>query len=438
VKSSKHLLQVINDILDLSKVEANKLDIEIVSVSPFQIVSEIESLVRLHAAAKNIDFGVSYVLPLPLKIQTDPVRLKQIILNLCNNAIKFTSVGHVRLNVSSDLLDQSMVFEVVDTGIGMSEQQIENIFQPFTQADVSTTRKYGGTGLGLSLSQSLVERLGGTIAVKSKPDVGSKFTVHIPIGEIAQVDYVHDESQIPKTSEPVQRGGDVPLLDGHVLAVDDVEPNRRLLSKLLARMGLNVTLAENGMDAIEKASATPFDLILMDIQMPLVDGLEATSRLRAQGVAAPIVALTANALKEDLEGYLATGFNSYVVKPINRRDLYETLARYLPASKAKKPASTPIVSELIHDEVDFSDVVNRFVTSLPSELDKIKRAFSAGDWEQLSVLVHQIKGTSGNMGFPPLMSCAAAAERHIRENRFGALDDDIAEIESVCRRIAGN
>ncbi|HEY5602418.1 MAG TPA: ATP-binding protein [Gammaproteobacteria bacterium] len=436
VKSGRHLLQVINDILDLSKVEANKLDVEIISASLFQIVADVESFVKFQAIAKDVEFAVSYTLPLPLIINTDPMRLKQIILNLCNNAIKFTNDGHVHLNVRSDLVDRTLIFEVMDTGIGLSEQQIGNIFKPFTQADVSTSRKYGGTGLGLSLSKSLCELLGGKISVKSKPDVGSKFTVVIPIGETGADGFIHDESQIPKTIESQFIARNFSLLHGNVLAVDDVLENQKLLRMYLKKMGLQATLADNGFKAIELARTHHFDLILMDIQMPIVDGMEATATLRSEGISAPIIAITANALKEDRDRYLSSGFNGYISKPINRHELYEILKKHLKSDPEQRPAMAPIVSVLDDEKGEFTDLVEKFVNKLPNQFRKIKRVFLEKDWQQLKLLLHETKGTSGNMGFPALMFCATNIESLIEANNFTNLERAIGEMESICRRIA--
>ncbi|MCI0507049.1 MAG: response regulator [Gammaproteobacteria bacterium] len=436
VKSGRHLLQVINDILDLSKVEANKLDIEITPVSLFQIVADVESLVKFHAIEKDIEFAVSYTLPLPLRIATDPMRLKQIILNLCNNAIKFTSVGHVHLNVRSDLVDRTLIFEVLDTGIGLSELQIDNIFKPFTQADVSTSRKYGGTGLGLSLSKSLCEMLGGKISVKSKPDVGSKFTVVIPVGETGPGEFIHDVSQIPRTIESQANNRNFSLLHGSVLAVDDVPENQKLLRVYLKKMGLQVTLADNGFKAIELARAHPFDLILMDIQMPVVDGMEATSTLRSEGISTPIIAITANALKEDRDRYLRSGFDGYITKPVNRHDLYEILKKHLKQDSRQQQSMTPILSVLDDEEGEFTDLVEKFVKTLPDQFRRIKKAFNDNDWKQLKSLLHETKGTSGNMGFPSLMLCVTNIESIIEANNFANLESAIGELESLCRRIA--
>jgi len=435
VKSGQHLLQIINDILDLSKVEVNKLEIEHIPVSTFQLVSELESLIRLQAKEKGLEFNVNYVLPLPLTIYSDPIRIKQVIINLCNNAIKFTTSGYVHLNIRSDILSELISFEIVDTGIGLSEEHVDKIFKPFTQADSSTTRKYGGTGLGLSLSRQLAVMLGGSLSAKSKLGAGSQFMAEFAVGEVHADDYVHEESQLPKVSQQPALLENHDTLAGHVLVAEDVLENQKLITLYLSRMGITSTVVGNGKLAVEQAESANFDLIIMDIQMPEMDGLEATSLLRRAGCTIPIIALTANAFKEDEERCINAGYTHYLPKPIDRQKLYHVLESYLPHKKSVSESTSPIYSLLLGESIDFKPLIEKFVGNLHSDLSKISEAYAQGDWQALGKLLHALKGTGANMGYPMLGVTVASMELHLADKNYKRLNDAVEELCGLCERI---
>ncbi|MDP2812064.1 MAG: PAS domain S-box protein, partial [Rhodocyclaceae bacterium] len=311
-RAGEHLLGVINDILDFSKIEAGKLQVE---QQPFALLAAIDGVVSFvagRAEAKGLALSVDLAPDLPQWVAGDGLRLAQILTNLLSNAIKFTASGEVRLRVERD--GDDTWFRVIDTGIGMSEEQLARLFQPFEQADSSTTRTYGGTGLGLAISVDLARLMGGDITVDSRPGAGSSFTLRLPLPAVAAPE--HPAGQ-PSTEGPGLSGVSV-------LAADDVDINRLVLEDLLVHEGAHVVFAENGQQALERleqAGVTAFDVVLMDVQMPVMDGFEATRRIRAIAPALPVVGLTAYALAEEREKCLAAGMADVVTKPINIRVL---------------------------------------------------------------------------------------------------------------------
>lgn len=445
-RTGKHLLHLINEILDLSKVEVSKLEIEHINFSPLKLLSDIEMVARSLAVEKNISFDINYNFPLPVEINSDPFRLKQILYNLYSNAIKFTKNGYVGLNVSCDVNVQLMNFEVVDTGIGIKEEDIERIFQSFSQADASISRKYGGTGLGLTLSKKLAEMLGGTITVESKAGVGSRFMLTIGTGALDNIEFVNSSRQLPKID--VKASMEVPRLTGRILLAEDNEDNQRLISLLIRRAGIEVILASNGEEAVEKALNEPVDLVLMDIQMPIMGGLDAARMLREKGFSKPITALTANAMKEDRDRCFAAGCDSFLSKPIHQRSLYALLSEHLgDATEAhivqvpdiktdenNKLVGAPIVSELSNDP-DFADIVEIFIDNLQKMQMNIQNALKDKDWVELDSLFHQLKGSGGGVGFPLISEVAGEIEKHIKEQAYDQVRSGIERLNLVCDRV---
>jgi PAS domain S-box-containing protein len=342
-RNGNYLLEIINDILDLTKIEAGKLVIERIRCSPLQAVAEVHSLLQFRAEAKGLKFVVENGGRIPDTIETDPTRLRQILMNLAGNAIKFTTAGSVRLvsryiEAASPDGESLMQFTVIDSGIGMDDHQMDKLFQPFTQADTSTTRKFGGTGLGLTITKRLARMLGGDVTVSSAPGMGSTFQVTIRAGAALSAPRL---SKSPNTAEAaLSKTAPLPvksvqsLHNCRVLLVDDGLDNRRLISFLLNKAGADTCLAENGQIALELTlsawrAGRPFDAILMDMQMPVLDGYEATRQLRAQGYRHPIIALTAHAMSGDRDRCLAAGCDDYARKPIDRAQLILTILQNL-------------------------------------------------------------------------------------------------------------
>ncbi len=354
-RNATHLLQIINDILDLSKIEAGRLEMESIDCCPFQLLDDVESMLRGRAQVKGLRLAVGNGGPLPARIRTDPTRLKQILFNLVGNAVKFTEKGEVTVTArflplaGSDLARPSrgtLHFEIRDTGVGMTRKQVARLFRPFTQADNSTTRQFGGTGLGLAISKRLAERLGGKIEVESEPRVGSTFRVFVDAGPLENVPLVQHASatEVARRVEPAAQGAKprAAEFDHRILLAEDGVDNQRLIALILTRAGATVTIANHGKEAVDflaeaDARGEPFDLVLMDMQMPVMDGYEATALLRRRGYKGPIVALTAHAMQSDRAKCLEAGCDEYATKPIQREVLLETIGRLIGEAVADAP-----------------------------------------------------------------------------------------------------
>ncbi|HEY1602687.1 MAG TPA: ATP-binding protein [Pirellulales bacterium] len=349
-RNGEHLLEIINDILDLSKIEAGKLQLEEVACSPSQIVIDVASLMRVRADAKALPLSVEFRGPMPAAIRTDPMRLRQILINLVGNAIKFTEVGEIRIVVQVDATEKKqprLQIEVIDSGIGMRSEQLAKIFQPFAQADSSTTRRFGGTGLGLSISKRLADVLGGTISVRSDPGHGSRFILTVATGPLDSISHIADvQNPLPDAvaaSEPRALPANRRC---KVLLAEDGPDNQRLIAYVVRKYRADVTIADNGQMAVDlvlaaEDSGDPFHVVLMDMQMPVLDGYGATQKLREAGFAGTIVALTAHAMGGDREKCLAAGCNDYSMKPIDRASLYRVIARCaVPTTAPTDPAES--------------------------------------------------------------------------------------------------
>lgn len=343
-RNGQLLTAIVNDILDLAKVEAGRLQIELIETSLGELLSEVTSALKLRASGKDIQLLVERDPGVPDLVKTDPIRLRQILLNIVGNAVKFTSKGTVKISVMIDSQSggteakRRLVFRVSDTGIGLTPEQASLLFQAFSQADGSITRRFGGTGLGLVLSQKLARAMGGDVRlIESRYGCGSVFEISIALDEaVKHLDHAAETS----------RSSQVTNLQGtRIVVVDDSKDNQLLISHLLKRAGALVDFAENGAEGVEKALALNPDIILMDVQMPVMSGIDATTRLRAKGFVKPIVALTAHALKGDREQCLAAGFTDYLTKPVRRDDLYGLLRSL--------KNSFPRESEINNDSAEF-------------------------------------------------------------------------------------
>jgi signal transduction histidine kinase/DNA-binding response OmpR family regulator len=429
-RNGEHLLNLINDILDLSKIEAGKLTVERIACSPGAVVADVASMMRARAAAKGLDFEIRYESPVPETIHSDPTRLRQVLVNLVSNALKFTERGGLRIACRMatpvDAAEPMLAFDVIDTGIGMSPEAVKRLFRPFTQADSSTTRKYGGTGLGLTISKRLAQALGGDIDLRSSPGEGSTFAVTIATGPLAGTRLVDCPSEDSCDLVAIDELA-APLAARRVLLAEDGADNQYLISLLLRSAGAEVVVSENGRLAVEmaleaRAAGAPFHVILMDMQMPELDGYQATALLRASGYGGPIVALTANAMSGDRERCLGQGCDDYLTKPIKKADLLRVAAAH--ADRAAGPPSSdqaaveptdaesdgaPLVSSLIDDPL-MADAVRRFVDQLDVTLDQLRRAFQSGDVPRCASLAHQLKGAAGGYGFDQITSAAALLE----------------------------
>jgi PAS domain S-box-containing protein len=467
-RNGGHLLNVINDILDLSKIEAGKMAVERIACSPCQVVADVASLMRARATEKRLSFDIEYRGAVPETIASDPTRLRQILMNLVGNALKFTQTGGVRVAVQLEHpVDEGasvrLRFDIIDTGIGLSRDHQQNLFEPFTQADTSTTRRFGGTGLGLTISRRLAELLGGDIAVESTLGRGSTFSVTIDPGPLAGVRLIEPSEALVPATPVVTTAATDPVLRGRVLLAEDGPDNQTMISLILHRAGADVTLAETGQQAVDKALAArdagaPFDLILMDMQMPELDGYAAATELRRRGYTGAIAALTAHAMAGDRERCLAAGCDDFATKPIVRRALVALVALYLMGGAAGAPAADssnagspsfpapaaahvppeaaqPLLSDLEEDP-DLLPAIAAFVDVLPARVTAIEAALRQADYAALANLAHQLKGSAGTFGFMPITMAADAVEQQVRAGAaVDALARAIADLSALTARV---
>lgn len=369
-RNGEHLLAVINDILDISKIEAGRMTTEKIEASPGEIVADVASLMRARAREKKLGLAVEYEGPIPSVIRTDPTRLRQILVNIVGNAVKFTEKGSVRLVAklcpAEGETPDRMRFSVIDSGIGMSPEQQARLFAPFSQGDDSMARHFGGTGLGLAISRSLAQLLGGQLWCESEPGKGSIFHVTVETGVLEGVSLVTDQSEAV-SSQSLAKPEQVDL-NCRILLLEDGPDNQRLISFILRKAGATVEIAENGQIGLDRAleaqaSGEPFDVILSDMQMPVMDGYTATRKLREQGYTRPIIALTANAMTDDALKCVDAGCDDFASKPINRQKLLELVDRY--ARRAAESESDRKVTEVTSKErPDESDVTTELANSL--------------------------------------------------------------------------
>lgn len=340
-RNGEHLLHLINDILDLSKIEAGKHNLDLQACCPRQLVSEVIRTMQVRADAKGLRLSVEFGGDIPLEIKTDPVRLRQILVNLLGNAIKFTEMGSVRVVIQRDREfreGERLRFDIVDTGIGIADEHLAMLFQPFSQADTSARRRFGGTGLGLAISRRLARMLGGGITVSSVLGKGTTFRATIAMEPPGEAKPPESSAEITERGAVIKNA--VPTLDCRILLAEDGPDNQRLLAFLLRKAGAEVTVVEDGQQAVEQVfrngeADRSIDLILMDMQMPVLDGYEAARKLRELGYQGPILALTAHAMKEDRQKCLDAGCDDYLAKPVDRQALLEQVSKYVAACRSK-------------------------------------------------------------------------------------------------------
>ena len=427
-----------NDLLDISKIEADKVEIENIECRPLHLLSEIVESLRSKARENNNDLVLYFVSPIPDSFQTDPKRLRQIMTNILGNAIKFTSDGTVTLRVSLDRSKRGMLkMEVIDTGIGMTEEQVKNVFDPFVQADSSITRRFGGTGLGLSISQKLTMALGGDIDVVSSPGEGSTFTITIDVGDPEQLNLLYEDELNTRLDRRVSSDWITADLTGlKILVADDAETNLDLISLVLGDCGADITLAVNGQQAVDKALADDsFDIVLMDMQMPILDGYSATRKLRSRGFEPPIFALTANSMKGDREKCLDAGCSNYMTKPIDLDELVRAMAKIagseISSASNENNEPVPIADNtrnreqhvdtasqfsLDFDESDLphSGPLRKFSLKFFDTFERRRTEFESGlkarDKTQLAASAHWLKGTAGTVMLKQLSGAAREME----------------------------
>jgi PAS domain S-box-containing protein len=460
-RNGRHLLGLINDVLDISKIEAGQMTVERLRCDLPQLLAEVLSMMRPRALEKGLECRFVFEGPIPRFVLTDALRTRQILVNLLGNAIKFTYAGSIALKVSCEGNSEAMKlkFVIEDTGVGMSEEHISRLFKPFSQADESTTRKFGGTGLGLSISRRLAILLGGDVTVTSQLGVGSAFTAIIDGGPSAGAEMLSDLSESTLPAATNQTTSQDIALNGRILLVDDGLDNQRLISFHLCDAGAQVAIAQNGLEAVELASKEAFDLILMDMQMPEMDGYAASAELRRRGAKLPIIALTAHAMSDDRQKCIASGCTDYLTKPIDKGLLLQTVASYLPegrqvpapstdavspAAGAASPSPSCVLSPASEAQIrsSYADlpkmkvIIQQFVGDLPAMVGQIKSWFASGELVSVRRAAHQLRGAGGGYGFPQLTEPSLQLEHAIAETRpLEEIHDRMNELFAVLRRI---
>jgi CheY-like chemotaxis protein len=345
-RNGKQLAKLVDDLLDLSKVEAGRLEIEKIDSPIVTLVSEVLSLLQFNAKKKNLQLEVSFAGPVPEFISVDPYRFKQVLTNIAGNAVKFTDEGRVVITLRFLEMSSELFISVRDSGRGISPLEREKLFKPFSQADASMTRKYGGTGLGLNFSRELVRLQGGDIELSwSEIGVGSEFTIRLPVQTPPGTGMLnrYSESVAGELNAPLPAPS-YDFRDLSILVVDDSADNRDLIRRFLQPSGAVVDEAKDGIECLEKIASNRYAVVLMDIQMPGLDGLETAALLRKQGLQIPVIAITAHAMKEDRDRCLQAGFNHHIAKPINRLELMDAIHSAVTSGSAGGHASNASVS----------------------------------------------------------------------------------------------
>ncbi|WP_372883045.1 Hpt domain-containing protein [Psychromonas sp.] len=456
--SGEHLLGLINDILDLSKVESGKLEIEIIDCKPVNLIHQIVQVMRVKADEKGLAFNFVAKSSLPEVIKSDSGKIRQILTNLAGNAIKFTESGSVTIlaRMSADN-EERLIIEVTDTGLGMTEEQAASVFDAFIQADSSITRKFGGTGLGLSISKRFANAMGGDIEVTSKKGEGSTFSLildieiadntnWLTIEDVNSLVIIDDEKKADNWLFPAAK----------VLVVDDGNENRELVRLVLEEQGLEIVTAVHGKDGLEKLHENNFDLVLMDVQMPVMDGYAAVELMRKQGMLKPIVALTAHAMKGIEQRCLQAGYSHYMTKPIEINKLLSLTAELLGAkpqtasieiatgddlatgaaleSERKVNKQQVLISDLIKDRPQFKPLVKRFIEKLNEQLDEVKGAVDSKEIQAIASFAHWLKGSGGSVGLHAFTAPAIKLETAAKNAELEIIKALIENLASLAKQ----
>ncbi|HXB93404.1 MAG TPA: PAS domain S-box protein [Puia sp.] len=464
-ESANNLLVIVNDILDLEKIVAGKLQLEKIS---FKIVDKIATTIQsfiYRAEEKELGLIFQNFIPADLVVKGDPYRLSQVLNNILSNALKFTNEGHITIATGITERDEEWVvveITISDTGIGIDKKRLQTIFEPFEQADAAISRKYGGTGLGLAICKNMIEMQKGELLVKSEEGKGSAFTIRIPY---------HLSIETMPENETTQEIDYKSLGHKKVLVAEDVELNQYLARHILESWDFEVVVANNGVEALEALEQSSFDCILMDVQMPEMDGIEATHRIRKlpDPVKANtlIIALTANALKGDSEKYLAAGMNDYLAKPFDEERLFRVISRNLAkytrpvgaatngvadhstnSSHKNNSSMSPANSKLYDltmvqsvsggDEGFIKKMVALFIETVPQNVNELKNALQAENWDQVGKTAHKLKSTVDSMGIKSIRQEIRSVEANAKQKQsLGDIPALVATIESVIDECIG-
>jgi len=470
--SSHNLLRLIDDILDLSKIEAEKVDVDIAECSLGQLLNSVESLMTPKAKIEGLNLKIIEEGRLPAQIHTDVTRVRQCLINLVSNAIKFTREGHIYLKVSLQEIENApfIRFDVEDTGIGISQEKQDEIFDTFVQADNSTSREFGGTGLGLAISKRLVELLGGKLTLTSEVGKGSVFSLTIPADVDVTKQPLLDRQNIPSKIE-VGNDDEAKQVEftGNILVAEDARTNQVLIKSLLKRLGLKVTIVEDGNQAVQKALSKQFDLIFMDIEMPNMNGYEATKAIRKEGLKTPIIALTAYAMKGDDKKCFAAGCNEYISKPIEHKKLLQALTKYLSEGSedirrridsaksdveqlnqlcsetassetapvkpvdeqyGELPVDFEIIKKIYDDEEVLKETVNIFLEEAPQTIELLAEAIEAKDAKNVKIHAHKLKGLARHVAARKISDMLLDLETKGRKEELEGSEALFADIQT--------
>ena len=455
-RNSESLLELINDILDYSKIKSGELKIEQTPINLQKITEEVVEILNYHAEERNNQLHIRIFGGIPDRVLGDPLRMKQVLLNLTGNAVKFTKNG--RVSIRTSLVKKTgekivVKFEVSDTGIGIPPEKISCLFKTFSQVSAGVTEKFRGTGLGLAISKELVEKMGGEIGVESELDEGTTFWFTLPLGRLQT-----NDSDDPKTSELTNgkrlrrskpRNPGARTKNIRILLVEDDEVNQKVNALLLEKWGYQVDIAENGQEAISQLELKPYDIVLMDIHMPVLDGLEATKRIRSQrqhlkSSNIPIIAMTASALEEDKEVCLEAGMDDYIVKPFNLEDLENKIDQHISRASTetnqKQPESENLQVEPIRPEdlkqlqddtlEEFEPLVELFLNQLPKRMVKIRSAGKKRDCAELKAAAHQLRGSASSFYAERMVEICSRLEKFDSSEIHQLADPLISQLES--------
>ena len=432
-ESTKWLLHIVNDILDISKIESGKVELENVTFDLQDVYSRCQSVILPEISEKGLELVFDTEPLVGEKLIGDPVRLYQVFMNLLSNAAKFTSTGSINFTsiiTKSTEDEKTIYFEIKDSGVGMTQKQVGKIFDPFIQADSSTTRNYGGTGLGLAITRSIVELMGGELKVESTPDVGSKFFFEITLKSSTEPDDSLDSnklSQLPK-----------PHFKGLVLVCDDNPMNQEVICEHLARVGLETIVAANGKISVEmvrkrqKKNLRPFDMIFMDMFMPLMDGIEAASEIMAIGTGTPVVAMTASIMVGDIEKYRKHGIPDCLGKPFTSQELWRVLLKYL------TPVENVDINSAKHtgNDDDLQKMLKtKFVKNNQTRFEEISQAINTGDISLAHRLAHSLKTNADFIGMSGLTDAAAKMEQMLKDEALPISEDSLTSLKTELEQV---
>jgi len=442
-RNGRHLLALFENLLDLACLDAGKFTTRSDRCSLVELLADVHAVAHALREGREVDFRIVCESELPAFVRTDPIRLKQALINLIGNALKFTTSGHVhvRVRVHAEAEEPRLTIAVQDTGPGLAADELQRIFDPFEQVEPRPGEPLTGVGLGLPLARRIAEELGGTVEVESRLGAGSTFTLHAATGPLDHVEWLAADAVEAALTSPDEQRHDrqLPRIDGSVLLAEDTEDTRTLVAAALESAGAKVTVATNGREALDAASTRVFDLVLMDIRMPVMDGRTAMAGLRAVGYLAPIIALTASDGKDDHQQLLDSGFDDVWPKPISLERIIERAGDYLRTPRPEAPGGVPPVEERAPApslELRLASARADFARGLPRRMRTLESAVRRGDVSAAREVLHQLAGTAGVMDFMPLSEEAGRALREVKRTQHLDAEELLRPLQSLVDDIA--